>query len=162
MRRLTCDRRQRGRVVALVAVDAGDDAGLFVDGPVECLSEQISAAGVAGSFLDWVQQYPAEEPEYTPVLVPTIMAIAMSFMMSLVQTTVGIGFAYNLASAWLTSFAIGVAVAIPTATLGAPRAHLHGRLLTWRANRWLSVARGRRVPSRKSRSTEWRRAVIPT
>lgn len=32
------------------------------------------------------------------------------------------GFAPNLASAWLTSFAIGVAVAIPTAILVAPSA----------------------------------------
>jgi Protein of unknown function (DUF2798) len=41
----------------------------------------------------------------------------MSFTMSLVQTIARLGFAPNLASAWLTSFAIGVAVAIPTAIL---------------------------------------------
>jgi hypothetical protein len=41
------------------------------------------------------------------------MAIAMSFVMSLVQTVARLGFTPNLASAWLTSFAIGVAVAIP-------------------------------------------------
>jgi hypothetical protein len=49
------------------------------------------------------------------------MAIAMSLVMSLVQTIARLGFAPNLASAWLTSFAIGVAVAIPTAILVAPR-----------------------------------------
>jgi len=61
-------------------------------------------------------------PKYGPLLVPAIMAIAMSFTMSLVQTIARLGFAPNLASAWLTSFAIGVAVAIPTAVLIAPRA----------------------------------------
>ena len=50
------------------------------------------------------------------------MAIAMSFVMSLVQTIARLGFAPNLASAWLTSFAIGAAVAIPTAILVAPPA----------------------------------------
>jgi hypothetical protein len=50
------------------------------------------------------------------------MAIAMSLTMSLVQTIARLGFAPNLASAWLTSFAIGVAVAIPTAILIAPQA----------------------------------------
>jgi hypothetical protein len=62
------------------------------------------------------------DPKYAPVLVPAIMAIAMSLVMSLVQTIARLGFAPNLASAWLTSFAIGVAVAIPTAILVAPRA----------------------------------------
>jgi Protein of unknown function (DUF2798) len=52
-------------------------------------------------------------PKYLPLLVPAIMAIAMSLTMSLVQTIARLGFAPNLASAWLTSFAIGVAVAIP-------------------------------------------------
>jgi hypothetical protein len=33
-----------------------------------------------------------------------------------------VGFSSNLPSAWLTSFAIGVAVAIPTAIFIAPRA----------------------------------------
>jgi hypothetical protein len=51
-----------------------------------------------------------------------LMAIAMSFVMSLVQTIARLGFAPNLASAWLTSFAIGAAVAIPTAILVAPSA----------------------------------------
>ncbi len=50
------------------------------------------------------------------------MAVAMSFVMSLVQTTVRLGFAPNLVSAWLTSVAIGVVVAIPTAILVAPHA----------------------------------------
>ena len=58
----------------------------------------------------------------TPFLVPAIMAIAMPFVMSLVQTIARLGFAPNLASAWLTSFAIGAAVAIPTAILVAPSA----------------------------------------
>jgi hypothetical protein len=40
--------------------------------------------------------------------------------MSLVQTIARLGFAPNLAAAWLTSFAIGAAVAIPTAILVAP------------------------------------------
>jgi Protein of unknown function (DUF2798) len=61
-------------------------------------------------------------PKYLPLLVPAIMAIAMSLTMSLVQTIARLGFASNLASAWLTSFAIGVAVAIPTAILIAPQA----------------------------------------
>jgi hypothetical protein len=50
------------------------------------------------------------------------MAIAMSFVMSLVLTTVRLGFAPNLVSAWLTSFAFGVVVAIPTAILVLPHA----------------------------------------
>ena len=62
------------------------------------------------------------DPKYAPILIPAIMAIAMSFVMSLVQTIARLGFTPNLASAWLTSFAIGVAVAIPTAILVAPRA----------------------------------------
>ncbi len=62
------------------------------------------------------------DPKYTPILIPAIMAIVMSFVMSLVQTIARLGFTPNLASAWLTSFAIGVAVAIPTAILVAPRA----------------------------------------
>jgi hypothetical protein len=46
-----------------------------------------------------------------------------------VQTVARLGFTPNLASAWLTSFAIGVAVAIPTAILVAPRAQrLVGKL----------------------------------
>jgi hypothetical protein len=62
------------------------------------------------------------DPKYAPLLVPAIMATAMSLVMSLVQTIARLGFSPNLASAWLTSFAIGVAVAIPTAILVAPRA----------------------------------------
>jgi integral membrane sensor domain MASE1 len=51
--------------------------------------------------------------------------------MSLVQTIARLELAPNLASVWLTSSAIGVAVAIPTAILVAPRAqrlvgHLSG------------------------------------
>jgi len=49
------------------------------------------------------------------------MAIAMSLTMSLVQTIARLGFASNLASAWLTSFAIGVAVVIPTVILIVPQ-----------------------------------------
>ena len=62
------------------------------------------------------------DPKYAPFLVPAIMAVAMSFVMSLVQTIARLGLTPNLASAWLTSFAIGAAVAIPTAILVAPRA----------------------------------------
>jgi Protein of unknown function (DUF2798) len=62
------------------------------------------------------------DPKYAPLLIPAIMAIAMSFVMPLVQTSARLGFTPNLASAWLTSFASGVAVAIPTAILVAPRA----------------------------------------
>jgi len=62
------------------------------------------------------------DPMYVPYLVPAIMAIAMSFTMSLVQTIARVGFTPNLPPAWLTSFAIGVAVAIPTAIFIAPRA----------------------------------------
>ena len=69
------------------------------------------------------------DPKYIPVLVPAVMAVAMSFVMSLVQTTVRLGFVPKLASAWLTSFAIGVVVAVPTAILVAPPARrLVGRL----------------------------------
>jgi hypothetical protein len=50
------------------------------------------------------------------------MAIAMSFVMSLVMTTARLGFAPHLVSAWLTSFGIGVIVAIPTAILVSLRA----------------------------------------
>ena len=53
------------------------------------------------------------DPKYVPYLVPAIMAIAMSFTMSLVQTIARVGFSSNLPSAWLTSFAIGVAVQVP-------------------------------------------------
>lgn len=62
------------------------------------------------------------DPKYAPLLIPAIMALAMSFVMSLVQTIARLGSTPNLASAWLTSFAIGVAVAIPTAILVAPGA----------------------------------------
>jgi len=62
------------------------------------------------------------DPKYTPFLVPAIMAIAMPFVMSLVQTIARLGFAANLASAWLTSFANGAAVAIPTAIFVVPSA----------------------------------------
>jgi hypothetical protein len=67
------------------------------------------------------------DPKYAPILVPAITAIAMSFVMSLVQTVARLGFTPNLASAWLISFAIGVAVAIPTAILVAPPRPAAGR-----------------------------------
>lgn len=69
-------------------------------------------------------------PRYAPLLVPAIMAVAMSFVMSLVQTIARLGFAANLMSAWLTSFAIGAAVAIPTAILVAPGARRFAGHLT--------------------------------
>ncbi len=78
------------------------------------------------------------------------MAIAMSFVTSLVQTTARLGFAPNLASARLTSFAIGVAVAIPTAILAAPRAQRLAGHLTGAARRsppGEAGARSQRLPS---------------
>jgi hypothetical protein len=57
------------------------------------------------------------------------MATAMSLVMSGVETIVRVGLAANLVTAWLSSFAIGVAVAAPTAILIAPAAHrLVGRI----------------------------------
>lgn len=50
------------------------------------------------------------------------MAVAMSFVMSLMMTTARLGFGPHLLSAWLTSVAMGVMVAIPTAILVAPHA----------------------------------------
>ena len=95
------------------------------------------------------------DPKYTPFLVPAIMAIAMSFVMSLVQTIARLGFASNLASAWLTSFAIGAAVAIPTAILVAPQrpatgrpSHRHAAQLTRQppASRFRRTKSGKRKP----------------
>jgi integral membrane sensor domain MASE1 len=60
------------------------------------------------------------DPKYTPLLAPVIMAIAMSLVISLVETIAKHGLAPHLVSAWLTSFAIGVVVAVPTAVLVAP------------------------------------------
>jgi hypothetical protein len=79
------------------------------------------------------------DPKYAPLLIPAIMAIAMSFVMSLVQTIARLGFTPNLASAWLTSFAIGVAVAIPTAILVAPR-----------ASGWSAISPARRAAHRRT------------
>jgi Protein of unknown function (DUF2798) len=70
------------------------------------------------------------DPKCAQILVPAIMVIAMSLAMSLVQTIARLGFAPNLASVWLTSFAIGVAVAIPTAIVVAPRAQRLAGYLT--------------------------------
>lgn len=61
------------------------------------------------------------DPKYAPLLAPAITAVAMSFTISLVTTTVRLGFRSDLLSAWLTSFAIAVMVAIPTAILVAPQ-----------------------------------------
>ena len=69
------------------------------------------------------------DPKFAPVLVPIIMAFAMSFTMSFVMTIVRLGFAPNFLSVWLTSFAIGVTVAIPTAIVIAPQAQRLARLL---------------------------------
>jgi len=94
------------------------------------------------------------DPKYTPFLVPAIMAIAMSFVMSLVQTIARLGFAPNLASAWLTSFAIGAAVAIPTAILVAPSARrLAGHLTGTRATRRRATA-NKPVPESEVRQKE--------
>jgi Protein of unknown function (DUF2798) len=65
---------------------------------------------------------PRVDPKYVRVLLPAVMATAMSLVMSLVDTILRVGFAANLVSAWLGSFAVGVAVAAPTAILIAPAA----------------------------------------
>ena len=70
------------------------------------------------------------DPKYAPILVPAIMAVAMAFTMSLVQTIIRIGFVPSLPSAWLTSLAIGLVVAVPTAIIAAPRAQRLVRYLT--------------------------------
>jgi hypothetical protein len=70
------------------------------------------------------------DPKYAPILVPAVMAVAMSFTMSLAQTIMRIGFVPSLPSAWLTSLAIGVVVAVPTAIIAAPRAQRLVRYLT--------------------------------
>jgi len=80
---------------------------------------RAEAAGLAGQIAVTGRRL---DPKYAPLFIPAIMAVAMSFVMSLVQTIVRIGFVPNLISAWLTSFAIGVIVAIPTAILVAPHA----------------------------------------
>src|SRR2546423_467364 len=65
----------------------------------------------------------------TRFLLPTVMAVAMSLEMSLVDTMVRVGWAPGLVSTWLSSFAVGVVVAAPTAILIAPAAQrLVGRL----------------------------------
>ena len=83
------------------------------------LPPRAEAVGLAGPIAVSGRRL---DPKYAPLLVPAIMAVAMSFVMSLVLTTARLGFAPNLVSAWLTSFAIGVIVAIPTAILVAPHA----------------------------------------
>jgi len=74
---------------------------------------------------------PRIDPKYARLLLPAVMAAAMSLVMSLVDTIVRFGFAPNLVWAWLSSFAIGVVVAAPTAILIAPAAQrLVGQLTT--------------------------------
>jgi integral membrane sensor domain MASE1 len=70
------------------------------------------------------------DPRYARFLLPAIMATIMSLVMSLVETITKHGFAPNLLSAWLSSFAIGVAIATPTAILVAPGAQRLVRYLT--------------------------------
>jgi Protein of unknown function (DUF2798) len=60
---------------------------------------------------------PRLDPKFAPRLDPALMAVAMS----LVGTITKHGLAHNLMSAWFTSFALGVVVAVPTAILLAPR-----------------------------------------
>jgi Protein of unknown function (DUF2798) len=62
------------------------------------------------------------DPRYAPRLVSAIMAIVISLAVSLVEAIVRLGFTSSLVPAWLTSFAVGVIVAVPTAVLVAPRA----------------------------------------
>jgi Protein of unknown function (DUF2798) len=50
------------------------------------------------------------------------MAIVISLAVSLVETTVRLGFTASLVPAWLSSFAVAVIVAVPTAVLVAPHA----------------------------------------
>ena len=54
----------------------------------------------------------------------------MSFTMSLFQTVMRVGLVPGMVTAWLTSFAIGLIVAIPTAIVAAPRAQRLVRHLT--------------------------------
>jgi hypothetical protein len=70
------------------------------------------------------------DPKYVPVLVPAVMAVAMTFTMSPVQSIVRLGLVPALPAAWLTSFAIGLVVAVPTAIVAAPRAQRLVRRLT--------------------------------
>jgi hypothetical protein len=62
------------------------------------------------------------DPRYAPLLVSAIMAIVISLAVSLVETIVRLGFTSNLVPVWLTSFAVAVIVALPTAVLVAPHA----------------------------------------
>jgi hypothetical protein len=85
------------------------------------------------------------DPKYARLLLPAIMATALSLVMSLVDTIVRFGFAANLVSAWLSSFAIGVVVAAPTAILIAPAAQrLVGQLTGGAARRTNPAAATRR------------------
>jgi Protein of unknown function (DUF2798) len=61
-------------------------------------------------------------PTRARLMLPAIMASVMSLVMSLVETIARLGFASDLLPTWLTSFAIGAAVAVPTAILVAPLA----------------------------------------
>jgi integral membrane sensor domain MASE1 len=67
---------------------------------------------------------------YGRFLLPVLMATVMSLVMSGVETVVQVGWAANLVSAWLSSFAIGVLVAAPTAVLVAPAAQRLVRRIT--------------------------------
>jgi hypothetical protein len=69
-------------------------------------------------------------PKYAPLLTPALTAIAMSLVMSFTPTIARLGLTPHLVSAWLTSFAIGVAAAVPTAVLVAPHAQRLATYLT--------------------------------
>ena len=74
------------------------------------------------------------------------MATAMSLVMSGVETVVRVGLAANLVATWLSSFGIGVVVAVPTAVLIAPAAHrlvdrITGERTHWICNAILSLMR---------------------
>ena len=62
------------------------------------------------------------DPRVCTLLVSAIMAIVISLAVSLVETIVRLGFTSSLVQAWLTSFAVAVIVAVPTAVLVAPHA----------------------------------------
>src|SRR6266699_3122266 len=83
------------------------------------IPSRVEAAGLADPVSVTSRRL---DPKYTPILVPASMAVAMSLVLSLVQTIVRIWFVPNLMSVWLTSFAIGVIMAIPTVILVAPHA----------------------------------------
>jgi hypothetical protein len=56
------------------------------------------------------------------ILLPTVMAGTLCAVMSTVETLVHAGHGEGLVTAWLGSFALGIAVAVPTAVAIGPTA----------------------------------------